>query len=137
MHLQSDGHDTPQHENNIVSICSFNSCGAYLYEVNGSEKLLNESTTVFIFSCLKNGEDFIGLTGSNLDLYIFPLIQEYTTIKLAKYMYIICHGKRYIGIAFPTFLFLIFNFYLIFFLFHFFFCCCCIYYSLFTDLFFY
>ena len=79
------------------------SCGAYLYDMNEREKLLNDSTTINIFRTPDNSCHFLCLIDTNHNLYFFPIIRTSVTVKIAEFLYIICHGERYLGIAFPMF----------------------------------
>ena len=82
---------------------SSRSCGAYLYDMNESEKLLNDSTSVFLFRTADKACEFITLTDISRNLYFFPVLRTSVTMKIADFMYIMCHGDRYLGIAFPMF----------------------------------
>ena len=93
------------------------SCGAYLFEMNETKKQINDSTDLYLFEYGEGDFHFLSLTDSSYNLYMLPITANVLVVKIAEFMYIICNGNRYVGIAFPTFVI-----YVIFFTSQFFYC---------------
>ena len=93
----------PQYPHSISVRFSIRSCGAYLFEMDESERLLNDSTNVYIFSTKDEDCNCISLNDKDNNLYFFPIQHNSFSLKISEFMYIICRGNRYLGIALQTF----------------------------------